>query len=355
MEHEVTLQFTRPGLALALTASVALVLLVALVLRYRTLLRRWRAIGFTPGIRQVAGQIAAPLLIVMLLGTAFAEPFLVSQETVTEREDVEVCLIFDNAGSMAASRGPESATRMERALRVAKNLSRSSAMLGVETCIGSFNSLPSLHLPSTAHLPTIMSVLDDVLIVGDPAPLENECRAGEVCTSLGALRHATRFFSKTPEEAKRVMVVFTDGETNQFVERALINHMENENISLMFVDLFSADEHIYNTSDCVETAAGCVDTGYESDLLGRETFLGFIQLSETTYITEAEQDSASDALADILGPIPNEDDLNVISVSTRLEPYAWFFALLAGLVATATYAEHLRVLRMSTRRQRKPE
>ena len=350
MEQETILQFTRPDLALTLTLSVGAILLVALVLRYRILLKRWRAIGFVSGARQIVWQVVAPLMIVALLGIAFAEPFLVSTETVTERTDVQVCYLFDNAGSMAASKEPESATRMDRARSIARDLSRSGAMLGVETCIGTFNSLASLHLPATGHLPTILSVLDDVIIVGDPAPLESECRAGEVCTDLEALRHTMHFFSKPADEAKRVLVVFTDGETQNLSERALTDALANAGITLVFVDLFSNNERIYDTEGCVDTAAGCVDPNYQSDLLGRETFLGFVEMSESVYVAESAQESADDVLADILGPVPDDDNLRVIAVSTRLEPYAWYFAFLAGVIAVVTYAEHLRALRIPGRR-----
>ena len=339
MEQEFTLQFVRGQTALLITSIVLVSVLIDSVARYARLVRKWRAVGIRIRGRQVVSRVLAPMLILALLGFAFAEPYLVHRQEVFERNDAEVCYLFDNAGSMAASVESGSPTRMDRALAIARSLTASGAMEGVPTCIGTFTAKTSIHLPSTAHTPTVLGVLEDVIVVGDPPPTSG-CRQGEVCTSFNAIEEAARMlFSNNDDSIRRVLVVFTDGETKSFPEQSTAAALENRGIDVVFVDLWSLDERIFNTPGCVETVDGCADLNYSSDLLGREIFLGFVQLSESELIPEVEQDRLSDVMEELLGS-PTAEGQIPISTSEEQKPLAWFFAALAGLVAAGVYSEH---------------
>jgi len=340
MEQVVTLEFARGESALLMTLIVLVVMESLITFQYRRLVRRWRSVGILVDSRKIISRVFAPLLIVVLLGLTYAEPFLVQQEEVFQRNDVEVCYLFDNAGSMAASLADDTPTRMDRALSIARELSLSEAMAGVPTCIGTFTSQPSLHLPATAHLPTVLSVLDDIIVVGDPPPEASSCRKGEVCTDLKALSAAKFFFGRDKDEAHRIFVVFTDGETKEFNESTVSNTLRTDGVDVIFVDLWSTDEQIFNTSGCVELLDGCIDPEYESDLLGRETFLGFAQISGSPVISEEDAETLADTTAAMLG-ISDEEGVVPISLSEVRQPLAWFFAALAGIVAFAAYSEHI--------------
>lgn len=353
MEQELSLQFARLSTALVVTLIISIVLIGVLFVRYRQLIKKWRAVGFIFGsARTLLTRIVPPMLIIALLGVAFSEPFLVHEETIFERNDVEVCYLFDNAGSMAASAASGEPERMSRALTIAEALSQSDAMLGVPTCIATFTAKPTLHLPATSHVPTLRSVLEDVIIVGDPPP-DNSCKAGETCTSLFALADAAmRFFSSKGTEAQRVLIVFTDGETKRFNASSVLKSIQNAGVEIVFVDLWSSDEEIFDGPNCVDTPIGCIDIRYKSDLVGRETFLSFVQSSEGSYVGESESESLADVVADLIGESNPSTDNDPIAVSEERQPYAWLFILLAGLIAAVTYSEHFTgIFTMSNRKE----
>ncbi len=354
MEQEITFQFLRGQSALILTTIVGIIVLSVLILRYRQVMRRWKMFGFTPTIRQlIMTRFLAPMLIIGLLGVAFAEPTLVRQETLFERSDVEVCYVFDNAGSMSASPQSGEPTRMERALSMAQELSRSDAMAGVPTCIGTFTSKPTLHLPATAHLPTILSVLSDIIVVGDPPP-ETRCNEGQVCTNLLGLKDAImRFYGNSRSEARRFLIVFTDGETKSFNQESLANTFEMAKVEVLFVDLWSQNEEIFDVPGCTDTIDGCIDANYLGSVIGRQYFLGFVQLSESAYVAESDRESLAGSVSNMLG-VPPEDSTIPSTTNEEREPLAWRFLVLSGILALLVFGEHLMgltALRWNSRRK----
>jgi len=352
MEQEMSLQFTRLAASLVITASVLVVLIGVLFVRYRRLIRQWRAVGFTfRAGRTLLVRITPVVLIIAMLGVAFAEPVLVSEDTIFERNDAEVGYLFDNAGSAAASRASGEPQRIERALSIAQKLSESEAMFGVKTFIATFTSTPTLHLPTTSHMATIMSVLQDVITVGDPPP-ETRCMAGETCTDIRALEDvALRFFSGENADTERILIVFTDGETSDgktnneekepLSSNAMTKKLEDAGVKVIFVDLWSSNEAIFDGQKCVDTSIGCIDMRYSGDIQGREAFLAFVQDSGSGYVTEANQSLLAGMVSDMLGEPDPATDNSPIATSEARTPYSWLFVLIAGLLLMVTYSEHI--------------
>lgn len=298
----------------ALLAVAFVVPALAFVALERRAAQVRRALGLAP---PPARTTLAPLLalaaVVGLLAAAAAEPVLERASARSQRTDAEAFFVFDISRSMLAAAGPDSPTRLDRAREAAHALR--SAIPAVPVGIASFTDRALPHLFPTADQGVFAATLERSLGIERPPPVEFYAHQA---TSLGALSAVARLRYFSPEAKRRLMVVFTDGETNPVSTDALARAFARRpRIATLYVHLWDADERVYTTS--------LPEPGY------RPTPSSGVELARVASATggrafsEAELEEVRGAVKNALGegPLrPREGD------DFRLAPYVTLAALL---------------------------
>jgi hypothetical protein len=158
---------------------------------------------------------AALASVPIVLGVAAMQPVVLTKHEHHVRTDAEAFYIFDTSRSMLAASSPEARTRMEQALRTAHTLK--AALHDIPTGIATMTDrvLPNVF-PSTDDR-VVLAGLDETVAVQNP-PARG---TGELGTFFGALDTLAgdTFFSS--HAARRLAVLFTDGESRPFDDAQL--------------------------------------------------------------------------------------------------------------------------------------
>ena len=213
------------------------------------------ALGLGRPPRRARPPLAAALAFVpLLLGLAAAQPVVERSRTRPERTDAEILLALDTSRSMLASQSPRSTTRLERARDAALELQR--ALPDVPIGLASFGERMLLHALPTTDARVLGGVLGDSLGIERPLPLPQQSFARQG-TTLDALAAATTASYFAPSARRRLIVVFTDGETRR-VGRSLVRAFDRRRrVDTLIVRFWSPDERVY--------AAGVAEPGYRPD------------------------------------------------------------------------------------------
>jgi len=242
----VTFGFLSPGAALVgLAILVALGVLVAAERRSR---RVARALGLPPQRRRAALPVAVALALTgAIVALAASQPVVSAVRTKEARTDAEVIFVFDITRSMLASSRPGSPTRFARERAAAKKLRGSLVEVPVGVASLTDRLLP--HLFPTPSLNTFTATVDRVLGIERPPP--DRARRG-VATAFPALAvlGSQNYFGE--EAAKRVAVVFTDGESSPFDAPTLARPLERARVQTVFVHFWSPDERVYKRDGSLE-------------------------------------------------------------------------------------------------------
>jgi hypothetical protein len=226
----------------ALLGLLVVVPLAALVIGER---RRRRValllhLGEPTRMRRLAPAVAITA-VAGLLGVAAMQPTLVNRRSKRVRTDAEAFFVLDTSRSMLASLGPEKPTRFERARRLAERL---RLELGdVPTGLASITDRTLPHVFPTPDVETFETALAEAIGIERPPPSDG---FSVKVTTLGSLAHVAtdNFFS--PSARRRVLVVFTDGETKPFVEASLGTLFRNPpGVRTIFVHVWNPDERVY--------------------------------------------------------------------------------------------------------------
>jgi hypothetical protein len=223
-----------------------------------------------------------------LLSLAAAQPVLATKRTQAVRTDAEAFFVFDISRSMLAASGPDEPTRLERAKRIGKDLRR--RLSDVPVGIASLTDRVLPHLFPTSDQATFAATVDRSVDVEHPPPSGFDIRA----TTLGALATVTTtgFFSRPAQ--RRLLVVFTDGETRPVVPPRFAAALRRPpGIKLLFVQLWGANERIY--------ATGLPDPGYLPDPTSTRTIEALASASGGRVFSEHELDGAASAARSFVG------------------------------------------------------
>jgi hypothetical protein len=124
--------------------------------------------------------------------------------------------------------------------------------------LGSITDRAMPHLFPTANRDTFAATLRRAMGIERPPPSDG---FSVLITTLGSLSRlaSDNFFA--PSATRRLMVVFTDGETKPFVDRSLATLFQRPpGVKTIFVRVWKSDEHVY--------ANGAPDPLYHPDRRG---------------------------------------------------------------------------------------
>jgi hypothetical protein len=193
-----------------------------------------------PTVRLLPG--VALVVIAALLGLAATQPTFVRRSQQHVRTDAEAWFVLDTSLSMKASASAGSPTRFERARAVAERLRDELGDIPVGLASITDRALP--HLFPSADADTFRVAIHKVMGIERPPPTDG---FSVRITQLGSLARlaSDNFFS--PTATRRLVVVFTDGETKPFVDDSLgAVFAQPPGVKTIFVRIWGAHEHVYD-------------------------------------------------------------------------------------------------------------
>jgi hypothetical protein len=238
------------GLLFALTCALPL---AAFGLRERRLRSVRRALGIAaPTLRSRTPVVAALVGVPLLLGLAATQPVVETTRTVNERTDVQAFIVLDVSRSMLASEAPGSPTRLERARALASRLERELPEVPIGIASLTDRVLP--HLFPTVDTQVFDATLERAVDIDKPPPTSTYAT---VATKLGALRSIPEKSYFPPSAKKRVLVVFTDGESETPEADLAAAFQREPRVETVIVRIGGDGEAIYET--------GVAEGGYRPD------------------------------------------------------------------------------------------
>lgn len=238
----------------ALIALVGLVPLAVLVAGRQRLRRLCALLGLRPPReRQALPTLVALLVLVGILALAAAQPVAARRTTAKGRADAEAFFVLDVSRSMGASLGPGTPTRLRRAKADAKKLR--AALPGLPVGIASLTDRLLPHLFPSVSVNTFNATVDNALGVDRPT---SSFPYGNVnATKLGALDDLVNGGYFPASAKKRVVVVFTDGETRTDALSSLPSLARDDHVAFFFFRYWRPQERIYIN--------GRINTAYAPD------------------------------------------------------------------------------------------
>lgn len=237
----------------SLVALVVVAPLAAHALLERRARRVSRRLGLSPpAIRSRLGVPVAIVAVAAFLGIAAAQPVVSGSTTRLGRADAEVFLVFDTSRSMLARLGPGAPTRLDRAKELA--LTFRSSLSDIPVGIASLNDRLLPNLFPTLDSQVFVSTLRDAIGIERPPP----GGTGTLATDFAPLGDAGTNDYFTPGVSKRLLIVFSDGESRQFDDIQLAQSFRKGGVRVIFVHVWDAREQIFLTPDNA-------DPGYRPD------------------------------------------------------------------------------------------
>ena len=205
--------------------------------------------------------LAAVALVVLaaLLGLGAAQPAVDTTKDRMGRADAEVLLVFDTSRSMLAASSADGETRFARAQQAALRLRRQLPEIPIGIVSLTDRALP--HLLPTVDRTAFDTTVERTVGVDRPPPLQ---RSNRVASTFDALRGlpTRNFFA--PAATKRLVVLFTDGESRVFNPRRMRAAFRSGSTGLLVVRFWHGDERVYRRS-------GAPEAQYEPDPASGET------------------------------------------------------------------------------------
>ena len=239
---------------LAALVALAVVLPLAAFALLEARSRRVSArIGLTPPpLRSRIGVPAALAVLAAFLGIAAAQPVISGNRSHSGRSDAQVYVLFDVSRSMLARSSAGAPDRLQRAKRLAQDLRH--GLSDVPFGVASLTDRVLPHLFPTLDANVFSSVVRDAVGIQRPPPSGTEDLATDYST-LGDVG-TNNYYG--PDVRKRVLVVFSDGESKYFDDALLKKDFEKGDVHVLFVHLWTPDEKIY-------LQRNNVDPGYRPD------------------------------------------------------------------------------------------
>jgi hypothetical protein len=267
-----------------------------------------------PGLARQAAPAAGILLTAALLGVAAAQPVVRTLDERRVREDAQALFVVDTSRSMLASTRPGATTRFERAQAAAQRLR--AQLQEVPTGLASLTDRVLPVVLPTADGRVFSSALTRALEVDSPPPQQRAIRA----TTLGALRDvvAGRYFPARIE--RRLVVVFTDGETQPLDSVSLVRALRRgEVLGPLFVHVWRPDELVFGPN-------GVPEPGYRPDATSGARLDALARSAGSRVFGPGETEAAAGAARRLLG----EGSVTLRGREVRsleLAPYAALSAL----------------------------
>jgi hypothetical protein len=203
---------------------------VTAVLRLPEPGRGWRA--------AVALAITA---VAALLGLAATQPTLVRHVQQHVRSDAEAWFVLDTSLSMSASERAAGPSRFRRSQMLAEEIR--DQLKDVPVGLASITDRALPHLFPSPDRATFHATLWRSMGIERPPPTDG---FSVLITTLGSLSRlaSDNFFSTSAK--RRLMIVFTDGETKPFIDRSLATLFRRPpGVHTIFVRVWQPDEHVF--------------------------------------------------------------------------------------------------------------
>ena len=299
----------------ALIALVGLIPLAVLVVEDRRLDALCEKLGLRPPTWRPSIHVGAALIVlVAVLALALAQPVIGSHTTLKGRADAEAFFVFDVSRSMGA-RTVNSPTRFDQARRDAKELRARLGNLPVGVASLTDRVLP--HLFPSVSVNAFNATLDESLAVDRPTM--SLAYGDSLGTKIGALADLVNgnYFEATAK--KRVVIVFTDGETLRERLSTLPARFKDGNLHVFFFHYWSPDQRVYN-------AAGQIDPAYLPDPSSTPILDGLAQSISSKVFEPGQVGQAAAAVRAVIGKGPTTARGRELN-SFLLAPYVLLFAI----------------------------
>jgi hypothetical protein len=186
--------------------------------------------------------LVASLAIAALLGVAATQPTIVRHTSQRVRTDAEAWFLLDNSLSMKASATPRSPTRFARAQALAIRLR--DALGDVPVGIASVTDRVLPHLFPTTDRDTFDLTIRKVIGIERPPPSDGFSTR---ITTLGSIARVVTGNFFAPTTTKRLVVVFTDGETKPFTDASIGTiFRQPPGLRSIFVHIWGAHERVWD-------------------------------------------------------------------------------------------------------------
>jgi hypothetical protein len=304
---------TPAGALLALGALVPLASMLLVAWRAKYVRRRLRLAE--PGPRRLLVAVLTVLAAGALLGAAAAQPVLEQTRTLRTRSDAEAFVVVDISRSMLARSGPSSSTRLERAKREAVALR--DALPEVPFGVASLTDRMLPHLFPSSDEDVFAATVDRSLAIEQPPPRSSVATLATRLEAVGAAR-TERYFA--PTARKRLLIVFTDGES-QPASGARLGALLRQDppIGVLFVHLWGASERVF--------VRGAPEPQYRPDSSARAVLDGLARATEGSVYGENDFPAAVERARKVIGDGPT-----VVRAESEGEvPLAPYFAAAAVL------------------------
>jgi VWA domain-containing protein len=181
---------------------------------------------------------AAVVALTALVAVAAAQPVVVHNRLVNEREDAQIFVLFDTSLSMRAAASPGRPTRLARAKRLAVRLQHALPDVPMGVASMTDRSLPNL-LPTTDST-LFARTVRQAIAVDEPPPTQTyPSRA----TTFAALVPLTESHFYSTNVKRRVLVLLTDGESSQV--SPLLTLTLRRRVPTVFVHVWRPGERIF--------------------------------------------------------------------------------------------------------------
>jgi len=266
-----------------------------------------------PPLRTRLGVPGAIAVVAGLLGIAAAQPVISGTRTRVGRSDAEVYVLLDTSRSMLAKKSPGSSDRLERSKRLALHLRQS---LGdVPFGIASLTDRMLPHLFPTLDGDVFSSTLRDAIGIERPPPSGTE----PLATDYNSLADAATNNYYKPNVRRRLLVIFSDGESRFFDEVVLGRMLKQGHVRVLFVHVWDPREEIF-------LKGNRPDPGYRPDPQAPQSAKRVTNAGSGGLIGEDERALVSKAKA-FVGSGP-ETKLREQRTRVSLGPYVALAALL---------------------------
>lgn len=274
----------------ALFGLAAVVPLAALLLSERAAARIRRVLAVSaPRRRRVVPAAVALVLLIALVAAAAAQPVVVRQQLVSERADAQAFFVFDTSLSMQASTGPGQPTRLARAKRLAQLLRAQLPDLPVGIATMTDRTLPNLMPTTDASL--FSRTLTQSVAIDSPPPSQIYHGRATTFEALAPLVES-HFFS--PGVVRRVLVVFTDGESQPI--SPVLKLTLQRRVTPIFVHVWAPHDLLYDRAHGRKP-----DPGYAPDPASAEALAQLAVITGGHSYSETQLSQIAHATRDAVG------------------------------------------------------
>jgi len=223
-----------------LFALVAALPLAALLVTERRSGRIRRAFGLLDPSRLTLAPVALSLVLLpALIAVAATQPVVVHDHLVDDRADAQAFYVFDTSLSMQASSGPGKPTRLARAKQLALRLRATMPDVPIGIASMTDRSLPNLMPTTDARL--FSRTLGESVAIDSPPPSQPYPGRATEFQALGPVV-AAHFFS--PDVARKLVIVFTDGEAQPI--SPILGLTLQRRVTPIYVHVWAPGELLYD-------------------------------------------------------------------------------------------------------------